>query len=65
MRYGYWIDLILGVILIVSPYVGNFTQDHPALYTTIVVGVLLALWGIVNYVRLGGAGAQKPHPSHL
>ncbi len=53
MRYGYWVDVVLGLILIVSPYVGKFTQDHTALYTDVVVGILLVLWGIVSYLNPG------------
>ncbi len=64
MRYGYLVDLVLGVILIASPYVGNFTQDHAALYTNVAVGVLLGLWGIVTYLNAGGAGAPKSLPRH-
>jgi len=53
MRYGYWIDAILGLILIVSPYVGKFAQDHTALYVNVVVGILLVVWAIVSCLNPG------------
>ncbi len=53
MRYGYWINAVLGLVLIVSPYVGKFTQDHTALYTNVVLGILLVLWSIVGYLNPG------------
>jgi hypothetical protein len=68
MRYGYWIDAILGLVLIVSPYVGRFTQDHTAFYADMAVGMLLVLWAIVSYpcvaqVCLGmGAVRSLPRP---
>ncbi len=64
MRYAYLVDSILGAVLIASPYVGNFTQNHRALYTNVIVGGLLAIWGIVAYLNVGGAGAPKSLPSH-
>jgi hypothetical protein len=53
MRYGYWIDAILGLVLIVSPYVGKFAQDHTALYVNVAVGILLVVWAIVSYLNPG------------
>ena len=53
MRYGYWIDVILGLILIGAPYAANFAQDHHAFYTDVVVGILLVVWGIVSYLGPG------------
>ena len=50
MRYGYWwIEALLGVVLIVAPFVGKFTQLHPASYTDGVIGVLLVAWALVGY----------------
>ena len=63
MRYGYWIDAILGLILIVAPYVGKFAQDHTALYTDVGVGALLVLWALVSYLNPGQKleGMQHSH----
>ena len=50
MRYGYWwIEALLGVVLIVAPFVGKFSQLHPASYTDVVIGVLLVAWALVGY----------------
>jgi uncharacterized membrane protein len=54
MRYGYWwTEALLGVVLIVAPFVGKFTALHPASYTDVVVGVLLVAWALVGYRLLG------------
>jgi hypothetical protein len=58
MRYGYWwVEALLGVVLIVAPFVGNFTAFHPASYTDVIVGVLLMAWALVGYWFLGVAGS--------
>ncbi len=61
MRYGYWIDAILGLVLIVSPYVGKFAQDHTALYTDVVVGILLVVWAIISYLNPGQKVEEMRH----
>ena len=54
MRYGYWwIEALLGVVLIVAPVVGRFTGLHPASYTDVIVGILLLVWDLVGYSYLG------------
>lgn len=58
MRYGYWwIEALLGVTLIVAPFVGKFTELHPASYTDVVIGVLLVVWALVGYRFLGATGS--------
>ena len=64
MRYGYWINGILGVLLIAAPYMGNFAGDHPAAYTDVAVGLLLLVWAVVSYLSPGSLGAQRGHQSH-
>ena len=58
MRYGYWwIEALLGVVLIGAPFVGKFTELHPASYTDVAIGVLLVVWALVGYWFLGGEGS--------
>ena len=58
MRYGYWwIEALLGVVLIVAPFAGKFTQLHPASYTDVVIGVLLVAWALVGYWFLSETGS--------
>lgn len=57
MRYSYdWVAVLLGAILIVSSDVGRFVQDHTALYTNVVVGIVLMVWPLVSY--LGREGVE-------
>lgn len=54
MRSGYWwMEGLLGVVLIVAPFVGKFTALHPASYTDVILGVLLVAWALVGYRFLG------------
>ena len=63
--YGYWwIEALLGVALVVAPFVGKFTELQPASYTDVIVGVLLVVWALVGYVYMGDMktrGARSPH----
>jgi len=64
MRYGYWwIEALLGVILIVAPFVERFTELRAALYTDVIVGILLLVWALVGYWSMGEK-AQRMHPTH-
>ncbi len=63
MWYGYWIDALLGLILMVAPFVANFAQDHAALYTDVGMGILLLPWAIGSYFMPGGKD-RRTRPSH-
>ena len=65
MRYGYRVDEVLGVILIVAPYGGNFMQDHTAAYTEVIIGILLLVWAVANYLTPGRQRGQGVRPSQV
>jgi zinc transporter ZupT len=63
MRYGYWwIEALLGVALIVAPFVEKFVQFRPATYTDVILGILLVVWAVVGYWLLGGTESRGAHP---
>ncbi len=65
MRYGYWwIEALLGVVLIIAPFVGKFTVLRTATYTDVVAGVLLLVWALVGYWYLGDMNGREAHPTH-
>ena len=65
MQYGYWwIEALLGVLLIVAPFAGKFTAVHPAAYTDVIAGALLVIWAVVGYWYVGGMKTQRPRSSH-
>ena len=58
MRYWYWwIETLLGAVLIVAPFVGKFAAFRPSTYTDVIVGVLLVAWALVGYWLLGDTGS--------
>jgi hypothetical protein len=62
MQYGYWwIEALLGVVLILAPFVGKFTGMHPASYTDVIVGILLLVWALVGYAYMGETSSGM-HP---
>ncbi len=65
MRYGYWwIEALLGAVLIVAPFAGKFTMLHPASYTDVIVGALLVVWALVGYWYMGEIKVQGTRPTH-
>lgn len=65
MRYGYWwIEGLLGVLLIIAPFVEHFRELRVATYTDVILGFLLVIWALVGYLYMGEMKAQSPHPTH-
>ena len=63
MRYGYWwIEALLGVALVLAPFVGKFVQFRTATYTDVILGILLVIWAVVGYWSLGGTESRGAHP---
>ncbi len=62
MRYWYWIQGLLGVALILSPYVGRFAADRPALYTDVIIGVLLVIVALAGFLTAAGSRARIAVP---
>ncbi len=59
MQYGYlWIEALLGVVLILAPFVGKFAQLRSATYTDVILGILLLVWAVVGYWSLGEVESQ-------
>ena len=56
-KYG-WMEIVLGVVLILAPFVGRFSAVHPASYTDVIVGVLLVLLALfgMKVASEGGSG---------
>ncbi len=56
MRNGYWwIEATIGVLLIVAPFIERFTQVRAALYTDVILGILLWIWAAVGSFRYSAA----------
>ena len=48
MRVMYWVQGLLGVILILSPYVEKFAMDRAALYTDVIIGVVIVILALIG-----------------
>ncbi len=65
MRHGYWwIQLLLGVVLIVAPVAERFTKVHPAAYTDLGVGAVIVVWALIGYWLMGGMPPERRHRTH-
>ncbi len=54
MRYGYWwIEALVGVLLIISPVVVKFTELWAAAYADVVLGLAVVIWALVGYWSMG------------
>lgn len=50
MRRGYWlIEALIGAVLVIAPFVERFTQQHAALFTDLLLGILVMFWAAVGY----------------
>ncbi len=64
MRHGYWwIEATIGVLLILAPFIERFTQVRPALYTDVVLGIVLWIWAAVGSFRY--AAELKVHEKEM
>ncbi len=69
MRYGYfWIEGVVGVLLIISPFAEGFYRlSTSAAWTNVILGILLLIWSAIGYFwhnsELHDMGAQEPHPA--
>jgi zinc transporter ZupT len=65
MRHGYWwIEALLGVVLIIAPFLGEYTELRTATYTDVIAGVLLLVWALVGYWYLGDMNGRAAQPTH-
>ncbi len=65
MRYGYWwVEALLGVLLIISPVVVKFTELWAAAYADVVLGLAVVIWALVGYwsmVEMKSPGVRTTH----
>ncbi len=70
MRYGYfWMESVIGVLLIISPFVEGFYRvSLSAGWTNLVLGILLLIWSAVGYFwhasEIRDVASHEPHPAH-
>ena len=54
MRYGYWwIQGLLGVLLVIAPFLEKFTEVRAATYTDVILGIVVMIWALVGYWYTG------------
>jgi hypothetical protein len=64
MRYGYWFDAVMGLILVTVPLVGALAREPRVLYVDLVVGLSLLAWAIINYLNPGMQETSGKRASH-
>ncbi len=51
MRYGHWVDAIMGLILLTVPTVRWLKHGPTVLYVDVLVGLSLLAWAIITYLK--------------
>ncbi len=64
MRYGYWFDALMGLILVTVPLVGALAREPRVLYVDLVVGLSLLAWAIISYLNPGIQETPGKRASH-
>ena len=64
MRYGYWFDAIMGLVLVTVPLVGALAREPRVVYVDVVVGLSLLAWAIITYLNPGIQATRGKRASH-
>lgn len=65
MRYGYWwIEALLGAVLIIAPFAEKFSQLKAATYTDVILGIVVMIWALVGYRSMGEMKTQGVRTTH-
>jgi hypothetical protein len=65
MRYGsWWIEALLGALLIIAPFVEKFSELKAATYTDVVLGIVVLIWALVGYRSMGEMKTQGVRTTH-
>ena len=59
MTWNAWVNLIVGILLIISPWVLGFSTDTTATWTAVVGGVIVAVVAALNAVNPGRVGGPN------
>ncbi len=64
MRSGYWwIEALLGLLLIVAPFMWRITEFRAATYSDVILGILVIAWAVVGYRLIGDWVSRDTRPS--
>lgn len=62
MRLGTWVDGVIGLVLIVLPFLGRLAPGIPGRYVEVALGLCLLAWAIVSFLGWGeGTGRLQRH----
>jgi hypothetical protein len=65
MRNGYWwIEGLLGLVMILAPFVEKFTELKAATYTDVVLGMVVVTWALVGYWSMGDMKTRGMRATH-
>jgi hypothetical protein len=63
MRNGYWwVEALLGLLLIAAPFLWRFTPLRVATYTDVILGVVVIVWAVVGYRLIGEVKSPETRP---
>ena len=65
MFTGYWwLEALWGVLLIIAPFVENFSEVRAAEYTSVILGLVILIWAIVGYLYMDHDKSRGMRTSH-
>ncbi len=63
LRYTYWwIEALIGALLIVAPFAEKFAQVKAPTYTDVIAGIVLVVCALVGYYFVGEMSSQEAKP---
>ncbi len=58
MTWHSWVNLICGILLIISPFVLGFSGDAPATWTAVILGIIVAVVSALQAVYPARVGPR-------
>jgi hypothetical protein len=58
MNWNAWVNLVVGILLIISPFVLGFSSNTTATWTTVIGGIIVAVVAALNAVSPARVGPR-------
>jgi SPW repeat-containing protein len=59
-----WINFVLGLWLIIAPFVLRFSTDKMAMWDSVILGIVIAILAIARATETSTTGSFQEHGAH-